>query len=35
LDRRIIGNGHPGPITLKLVDSFRQLTRATGTSIYQ
>jgi branched-chain amino acid aminotransferase len=35
LDRRLIGNGHPGPITLKLVDSFRQLTRATGTPIYQ
>jgi branched-chain amino acid aminotransferase len=35
LDRRLIGNGQPGPVTLKLVDSFRQLTRATGTPIYQ
>ena len=35
LDRRPIGNGQPGPITLKLVEEFRRLTRATGTPIYQ
>jgi branched-chain amino acid aminotransferase len=35
LDRRLIGNGQPGPITLTLIDSFRELTRATGTPIYQ
>jgi branched-chain amino acid aminotransferase len=35
LDKRLIGNGQPGPITLKLVDSFRELTRTTGTPIYQ
>ena len=35
LDRRPIGNGHPGPITLKLVEEFRGLTRSTGTPIYQ
>ena len=35
LDRRPIGDGHPGPITLKLVEEFRGLTRSTGTPIYQ
>jgi branched-chain amino acid aminotransferase len=35
LDRRPIGNGHPGPVTLKLVEEFRGLTRSTGTPIYQ
>ena len=35
LDRRIIGNGQPGPITLQLIESFRELTRATGTPIYE
>src|SRR6266403_398543 len=35
LDRRLIGNGQPGPVTLKLIESFRELTRTTGTPIYQ
>jgi branched-chain amino acid aminotransferase len=35
LDRRLIGNGQPGPITLQLIESFRELTRATGTPIYE
>ena len=35
LDRRLIGNGQPGPITLQLIESFRQLTRATGAPIYE
>jgi branched-chain amino acid aminotransferase len=35
LDRRPIGNGQPGSITLKLVEEFRRLTRSTGTPIYQ
>jgi branched-chain amino acid aminotransferase len=35
LDRRLIGNGQPGPITLKLIEHFRELTRTTGTPIYQ
>jgi branched-chain amino acid aminotransferase len=35
LDRILIGNGQPGPITLKLIAGFRELTRATGTPIYQ
>lgn len=34
LDRRPIGNGQPGPITLNLVEEFRRLTRSTGTPIY-
>ena len=34
LDRRPIGDGRPGPITLKLVEEFRGLTRSTGTPIY-
>src|SRR6202047_3910669 len=34
LDRRLIGSGQPGPITLQLIESFRELTRATGTPIY-
>ena len=35
LDRRLIGNGQPGPITLQLIESFRELTRATGAPIYE
>ena len=35
LDRLLIGAGQPGPITLKLIARFRELTRATGTPIYQ
>ncbi|MBV9274406.1 MAG: branched-chain-amino-acid transaminase [Verrucomicrobia bacterium] len=35
LDRRTIGTGQPGPVTLKLVEDFRGLTRSTGTPIYQ
>jgi len=34
LDRRLIGNGQPGPVTLKFIESFRELTRTTGTPIY-
>jgi branched-chain amino acid aminotransferase len=35
LDRRPIGTGQPGPVTLKLVEDFRRLTQTTGTPIYQ
>jgi branched-chain amino acid aminotransferase len=35
LDRRLIGNGQPGPVTLQLIERFRELTRATGTPIYE
>ena len=34
LDGRLIGNGQPGPVTLKFIESFRELTRTTGTPIY-
>ena len=34
LDRILIGTGQPGPVTLKLVGAFRELTRTTGTPIY-
>ena len=34
MDRRPIGSGRPGSITLKLVEEFRGLTRSTGTPIY-
>jgi branched-chain amino acid aminotransferase len=35
LDRRLIGTGQPGPVTLKLIEEFRRLTQTTGTPIYQ
>jgi branched-chain amino acid aminotransferase, group I len=35
LDRRPIGTGQPGPVTLKLIEEFRKLTQTTGTPIYQ
>jgi branched-chain amino acid aminotransferase len=35
LDRRLIGNGQPGAVTLKLIEDFRRLTQTTGTPIYQ
>jgi branched-chain amino acid aminotransferase len=35
LDRRPIGNGQPGPVTLKLIEEFRRLTQTTGTPIYE
>jgi branched-chain amino acid aminotransferase len=34
LDHRLIGNGQPGPVTLKLIEDFRRLTQTTGTPIY-
>ncbi len=33
LDSRPIGDGHPGPITRRLIDRFHSLTRTTGTPI--
>jgi branched-chain amino acid aminotransferase len=33
-DGRLIGNGKPGPIGTRMVARFRQLTRETGTPIY-
>ena len=33
-DGRVIGNGKPGSITLKMIERFRKLTRETGTPIF-
>ena len=35
LDLRPIGDGHPGAITAKLIQKFRELTQASGTPIYE
>lgn len=34
LDSRSIGDGRPGPVTLRLIERFHQLTASTGTVIY-
>jgi len=34
IDGRQIGDGKPGPVTLKLVDQYRSLTKASGEPIY-
>jgi branched-chain amino acid aminotransferase len=34
VDRRIIGNGSPGPVTKKLMDKFNQYARDNGTPVY-
>jgi len=33
-DRRPIGDGKPGPVTLRFIERFRHLTKNTGTPIY-
>ncbi len=33
-DGRLIGNGKPGPISTRMIARFRELTRETGTPIY-
>src|SRR6266513_2504729 len=33
-DGRIIGNGKPGPITTRIIARFREMTRETGTPIF-
>lgn len=33
-DGRAIGNGKPGPITARMIERFRELTRETGTPIF-
>jgi branched-chain amino acid aminotransferase len=33
LDRRIIGDGKPGPVTRKLVERFKALVNSTGTPV--
>lgn len=35
VDGRVIGDGHPGKITQKLTEEFRDLTQTTGTPIYK
>ncbi len=34
-DGRPIGTGKPGPITAKVIERFREITRSTGTPIYE
>jgi branched-chain amino acid aminotransferase len=33
-DGRMIGTGKPGPITVRMIDRFREMTRETGTPIF-
>ena len=33
-DGRVIGNGKPGPISMRMISRFREITRETGTPIY-
>ena len=33
-DGRIIGNGKPGPITMRIIARFREMTHKTGTPIF-
>jgi branched-chain amino acid aminotransferase len=33
-DGRLIGNGKPGPITMRIIARFREITRETGTSVF-
>jgi branched-chain amino acid aminotransferase len=33
-DGRLIGNGKPGPITMRIIARFREMTRETGTPIF-
>jgi branched-chain amino acid aminotransferase len=33
-DRRVIGDGKPGKVTLRFIESFRHLVKNTGTPIY-
>ncbi|HNQ34557.1 MAG TPA: branched-chain-amino-acid transaminase [bacterium] len=35
IDGRVIGSGRPGPMTQKLLDRFRELTRKEGTPIHE
>src|SRR5256885_7045415 len=34
IDGRVIGNGRPGPVTRRLVDKYRALTKVSGEPIY-
>jgi branched-chain amino acid aminotransferase len=35
MDGRVIGNGRPGPVTGKLIEQYRALTKSTGEPIYK
>ena len=35
IDTRNIGNGKPGPITKKLIEAYRAMTRTQGTEVYK
>jgi branched-chain amino acid aminotransferase len=35
VDGRVIGEGHPGPVTRSLMDAFRELTATSGVPIYE
>jgi branched-chain amino acid aminotransferase len=34
IDQRIVGNGHPGTVTQKLIEEFHHVTNVLGTPIY-
>jgi len=34
LDARVIGDGRPGPVTLRFTEAYHQLTNSTGTPIF-
>jgi len=34
VDKREVGNGKPGPVTLKLIEVYRDFVRAQGTEVY-
>ncbi|MGB9780062.1 MAG: branched-chain-amino-acid transaminase [Caldanaerobacter sp.] len=35
VDHRVIGDGKPGPITKKIIEEFRKLTKILGTKVYE
>lgn len=35
IDGRVIGNGHPGPVTQRLTQAFREFADSTGVPIYE
>ncbi|KKC29959.1 branched-chain amino acid aminotransferase [Caldanaerobacter subterraneus subsp. pacificus DSM 12653] len=35
VDHRFIGDGKPGPITKKIIEEFRKLTKVLGTKVYE
>jgi branched-chain amino acid aminotransferase len=35
VDARVVGNGKPGKVTMKLIKEFQELTRLSGVPIYE